>query len=324
VASKVYLAPLAGITDAAMREVCLLCGADMTFTEMVSAKGLQYNNEKTKKLLDLSPLEERAGVQLFGSERDVLAETARRVQDMLGDTLSEINLNMGCPVPKVVRSGEGAALMKEPAKAAGIISAVVKAVEVPVTVKFRKGFDEEHVNAVEFAKMCEESGAAGVCVHGRTRSQFYAGKADWEIIRRVKEAVMIPVVGNGDIFSPGDAGRMLEETGCDALMVARGALGDPFIFRRIKEYLHTGRIPPAPTAEEKIGMCLGQAKIAVARKGEHLAILQMRKHAAYYLKGLPGSARVRGQVVEARTYAELEKMMLSFLDILRKEKGCFF
>lgn len=311
--NNVYLAPLAGITDAAMREMCILCGADLTFTEMVSAKGIQYNNEKTKKLLDLSPMEKRVGVQLFGSEREVLAVTARRVQDMLGDALSEVNLNMGCPVPKVVRNGEGAALMLEMSKAAGIIGAVARAVSVPVTVKFRKGFDSEHINAVEFAMMCEENGAAQVAVHGRTREQYYSGQADLQIIRRVKEAVGIPVVGNGDIFTPEAAKRMLDETGCDALMVARGALGNPFIFRRIKEYLKNGRILPEPDAKEKIHMCLAQARLAVKNKGEHPAILQMRKHAAYYLKGLPGAACVRGRVVQAATYAQLEELLLGFL-----------
>ena len=233
--------------------------------------------------------------------------------DRMGERLSQINLNMGCPVPKVVKNGEGAALMLEPKKAAGILRAIKAAVDVPLTVKFRKGFDEEHINAVAFAQMAEENGADEVCVHGRTRSQYYAGRADWEIIRAVKEAVRIPVVGNGDIFEPEDAKRMLLETGCDAVMVARGALGNPFIFRRIKAYLDSGKIVPVPGPSERVEMCIKQAKIAVGNKGEHLAILQMRKHAAYYLKGLPKSARTRARVVEANTLAQLEDILHGFL-----------
>lgn len=313
VRNNIYLAPLAGITDAAMREVCIECGAGLTFTEMVSANGIKYNNEKTKKLLDLSRLEDRIGVQLFGSDGAVLAATAQNVQEQLGDKLDQINLNMGCPAPKIVRNGDGAALMLNPAKAAGIIRAVSGAVTAPVTVKFRKGFDEEHVNAVDFAKMAEQSGAAGVIVHGRTRSQYYSGAADWDVIRSVKQAVRIPVVGNGDIFCAEDAKRMLDETGCGAVMVARGALGNPFIFRQIREYLTTGNTGGVPDAAQKIAMCLRQARIAVAHKGEYLAILQMRKHSAYYLKGLPRSAKTRNLVVEAGTLAELEDILLKYL-----------
>lgn len=311
--NNVYLAPLAGITDAAMREVCIECGAGLTFTEMVSANGIKYKNEKTKKLLDLSRLESRIGVQLFGSDGAVLAGTALKVQEELGEKLDQINLNMGCPAPKIVRNGDGAALMMEPDKAASIIRAVSRAVSVPVTVKFRKGFDEGHINAVDFAKIAEQNGAAGVIVHGRTRSQYYSGHADWDIIRSVKQAVKIHVVGNGDIFCGADAKKMLDETGCDAVMVARGALGNPFIFSQIREYLSTGNAGAFPNAEEKISMCLRQARIAVAHKGEHLAILQMRKHAAYYLKGLPRSAKTRNLVVEAGTLVDLEDLLLDFL-----------
>ena len=296
-----------------MREVCIECGADLTFTEMVSANGIKYKNEKTKKLLDLSRLENRIGVQLFGSDGAVLAATAASLQEQLGEKLDQINLNMGCPAPKIVRNGEGAALMLEPDKAASIIRAVSGSVSLPVTVKFRKGFDQENINAVDFAKMAEQNGAAGVIVHGRTRSQFYAGAADWDVIRSVKQAVKIPVVGNGDIFCGEDAKKMLDQTGCDAVMVARGALGNPFIFRQIREYLITGNAGAFPDAAEKISMCLRQAKIAVEHKGEHIAILQMRKHAAYYLKGLPRSAKTRNLVVEAATFAELKELLLKYL-----------
>lgn len=296
-----------------MREVCIECGADLTFTEMVSAKGMQFGNRKTKKLLDLSRLEKQIGVQLFGSDSTVMAGTAARLEEELGKKLNQINLNMGCPVPKIVRSGEGAALMLEPRRAAEVIRRVSRSVRVPVSVKFRKGFDEEHINAVEFARMAEESGAAQVIVHGRTRSQFYAGYADWDIIRQVKQAVSIPVVGNGDVFCGRDAKRMFSETGCDAVMVARGALGNPFIFTQIRKYLETGMEIPPPAAAERIAMCLRQAEIAIEHKGESLAVLQMRKHAAYYLKGLPGSAAVRNRVMEAKTPADLKRILSVYL-----------
>ena len=312
--NNIYLAPLAGITDTAMREVCIECGAGLTFTEMVSAKGIQYHNDKTLQLLALSRLEDRVGVQLFGREPIILAETAAYVEELLAEGLAEINLNMGCPAPKIVKNGEGSALMLEPALAGEIISVVSRAVRAPVTVKIRKGFDEDNCNAVDFAKMAEQNGAAEVIVHGRTRSQYYSGKADWEIIREVKESVGIPVVGNGDIFCAQDAKKMMDETGCDAVMVARGALGNPFIFTQIGEYLKMGSVTGYPSAAEKVSMCLRQAKIAVAQKGEHLAILQMRKHAAYYLKGLPDSAKTRNLVVQARTLNELQEMLQNYLE----------
>ncbi len=308
---KVYLAPMAGITDAAMREVCVEQGAQMSFTEMVSAKGIAYKDKKTGALLQLSPLEEQAGVQLFGSEPAVLADTAKVVEDSLGERLAEINLNMGCPAPKIVNNGEGCALMRDIRLSASLIRAVKAAVQVPVTVKIRKGWDEGSVNAVEFAKMAEEAGVDAVTVHGRTRGQFYAGKADWNVVRAVKRAVSTKVIGSGDIFSAQDAADMLASTGCDAVMVARGAIGNPFIFAQIHELLDTGAVQTIPTWEQKVEMCLRQARLAMEYKGEHIAMLEMRGQAPYYTKGIRGGARLREKLVKTETYAQLEAILKS-------------
>lgn len=308
------MAPMAGITDAAMREVCIECGAQMTFTEMVSAKGIAYGNAHTRDLLALSPLEERAGVQLFGRDPEIIAQTAKSVRDRLGERLYIIDVNMGCPAPKIVNNGEGSALMKEPALAGRIISALKKAVDVPVSVKFRAGFTQKTKNAVEFAKMAADAGADVLTVHGRTREQYYSGKADWDIIGEVKRAVDVRVIGNGDIFSAADAANMFAHTGCDGVMVARGAQGNPFLFAQIRELLETGEVKTVPNEQERILMCLKQARLAVERKGEELAMKQMRTHAASYIKGMRHAALLRAQVVRVDTYAQLEELLTQHLE----------
>lgn len=310
---KVYLAPMAGVTDAAMREVCIECGAQMTVTEMVSAKGIMYKNAHTKELLSLSKLEKRVVVQLFGREPQTVADTAKKICDSMGERLFMIDINMGCPAPKIVNNGEGSALMKEPILAGEIISAVKKASDVPVSVKFRAGFSNRDKNAVAFAKTAEDAGADVLAVHGRTREQYYSGKADWDIIAEVKRAVQAKVIGNGDIFTAQDAVGLLEKTKCDAVMVARGAQGNPFLFTQIRELLETGCVKTIPTEEQKIRMCLRQARLAVDQKGETLAIKQMRGHASHYIKGMKHAARLRTEVVRADAYAQLEEILTGIL-----------
>ena len=273
--SPVALAPMAGVTDLPFRILCREQGCGLMCTEMVSAKALLYKNRNTKPLLETKPEERPVAVQLFGSDPEIMSEMALMLEEGPYDI---IDVNMGCPVPKIVNNGEGSALMKNPKLAGEILSAMTRKLKKPVTVKFRKGFNDESVNAVEFAKMAEQSGAAAVAVHGRTREQFYSGKADWDIIRQVKEAVSIPVIGNGDIFTPQDAGRMMEETGCDGVMVARGAKGNPWIFSRIDHYLKTGEVLPKQGPEEVKQMILRHAELLVAFKGEYTAMREMRKH----------------------------------------------
>lgn len=310
---KIYLAPMAGVTDTAMREVCVSCGAEMTFTEMVSAKGIAYRNKRTQELLAVSPLEKKIGVQLFGREPDILAETAKEICGLIGERLFTIDVNMGCPAPKIVNNGEGSALMREPALAGQIISTLKKAVNIPVSVKFRAGFTQKEKNAVAFAKMAEDAGADAVTVHGRTREQYYSGKADWNVIAEIKQAVKIKVIGNGDIFTAQDAAEMFHRTGCDAVMAARGAQGNPFLFTQIRELLSEGKVRTYPTEAERMAMCLRQARIAVREKGEALAIKQMRGHAAHYVKGMRGAAGLRAQVVHAESYAQLEEILNGWL-----------
>ena len=296
--NNVILAPMAGVTDLPFRVLCREQGAGCVVTEMVSAKAVLYNNKNTRELLQIDPAERPAAVQLFGSEPDIMAEIAARLEEGPYDY---IDVNMGCPVPKIVNNGEGSALMKNPERAKEVLTAMVRAVKKPVTVKFRKGFNDLSVNAVEFAKMAESCGVAAVAVHGRTREQYYSGKADWDIIRQVKEAVRIPVIGNGDIFTPEDAGRMLKETGCDGIMVARGAKGNPWLVGRINHYLDTGEVLPGPSMAEIKAMILRHGRMLVQFKGEGGAMREMRGHMAWYTKGMPHSATLRNEINQVET-----------------------
>lgn len=302
--NNVILAPMAGVTDLPFRLLCKEQGAGLLCMEMVSAKAVHYRNKNTEALLEIHPQEKPVSLQLFGSEPDIMAETAARIEER---PFAILDVNMGCPVPKVVNNREGSALMKNPRLAGEIISALTRAIKKPVTVKIRKGFDEEHINAVEMAKIAEASGAAAIAVHGRTREQYYSGKADWDIISRVKEAVSIPVIGNGDVVDAISAWKMIEETGCDGVMVGRACRGNPWIFREITQYLDTGVVPPRPTMEEVRSTILEHARLQLAYKGEYIGIREMRKHVAWYTTGYPHSARLRQMVNEMETFGQLEE-----------------
>jgi tRNA-dihydrouridine synthase B len=309
-ANNVFLAPMAGITDMAYRAICKQFGCGLTYTEMVSAKGLYYKSENTKELMALAPEEQPAAIQIFGSEPDILASIAAEVQAAGADI---IDINMGCPTPKIVRNGDGCALMQKPELVAEIVKKVTAAVSVPVTIKIRKGWDENSINAVEIALAAEENGAKAVTVHGRTREQFYTGKADWEIIKKVKQALKIPVIGNGDVVSPETAKEMLEMTGCDAIMIGRGAEGNPWIFKSVIEYLSSGILLPDPSHTEKIEMALYHLKQITLLKGEDVGIKEMRKHIAWYLKGLPGSSVIKAEVFKLDQVEDVKKMLHTYL-----------
>lgn len=300
--NNVILAPMAGVTDLPFRILCKEQGAGLLCMEMVSAKAIYYGSKNTEELMKISPAEMPVSLQLFGSDADIMADMAKKIEEK---PFAVLDINMGCPVPKVVNNGEGSALMKNPKLAEEIITKMVKAVKKPVTVKIRKGFDEAHLNAVEMAKIAEASGAAAVAVHGRTREQYYAGKADWDCIRAVKEAVKIPVIGNGDVTGALSAERLLKETGCDGVMVGRAAQGNPFIFREITEYLETGVIPPKPTPAEVRATIERHARMQMEEKGEYTGVREMRKHLSWYTVGYPNSAKYRQMINSMETMEEL-------------------
>jgi len=304
--NNLILAPMAGVTDLPFRLLCKEQGAGLLCMEMVSAKAILYKNKNTEALLSIDEREIPVSLQLFGSDPDIISQIAHQIEER---PFNILDLNMGCPVPKIVNNGEGSALMKNPKLAGEIIEKTAKAIKKPVTVKIRKGFDDTCINAVEIAKIAEASGAAAVAVHGRTREQYYSGKADWDIIRQVKEAVSIPVIGNGDLLSAEDVIAMYEQTGCDGFMIGRGAQGNPWIFKQVLHYFETGEKLAKPTFEEVTEMMLRHAKMMLEFKGEYTGIREIRKHGAWYTAGYPNSAKLRVMINEVETYNQLEELL---------------
>ena len=312
--SRVFLAPMAGVTDLPFRKICRRCGAGLVYSEMISAKGLYYNDKKTAELMRADDEARPYALQIFGSDADIMAEVIPKVMEVKPDI---IDINMGCPMPKIVNNGDGSALMKNPRLAGEIVRKVSAVSPVPVTVKIRKGYDNNSVNAVETALILEENGAAAIAVHGRTHEEFYSGCADWDIIKEVKKAVSIPVIGNGDIREARDAKRMLDYTGCDAVMVGRASEGNPFIFRQINEYLETGTVTFYPTPLMRLEQMTEHVEMLVAYKGEARGIKEARKHIAWYIKGLPGAARLRGEVFKITDLASLNALLDEYKNHLK-------
>ncbi|WMJ80273.1 tRNA dihydrouridine synthase DusB [Clostridium sp. MB40-C1] len=307
--NNVVLAPMAGVTDIAYRGLCKKMGCGLVYTEMISAKALYYDSDRTKEMLRFSEEEKPVAVQLFGSEPEVMAEVCQMFNEEKDVCL--IDINMGCPAPKIVKNGEGSALMKKPELAAEIVRHMKKKLTKPLTVKFRKGFDENNINAVEFAKRMEEAGADAVTVHGRTRAQMYEGKADWDIIKKVKESIKIPVIGNGDVFSAQDAFALREHTKCDGIMVARGAMGNPWIFREINQALNNEKVT-YPNEKEKIDMCMRHLKLAIQYHGEARAVREMRKHIAWYIKGIKNCTDIKNKINTEKSSENVMKILLEY------------
>jgi len=296
------LAPMAGVTDLPFRLLCKEQGVGLICMEMVSAKAIYYNNKNTEELMAIHPDEAPVSLQLFGSDPDIIADMAKRIEEK---PFAILDINMGCPVPKVVNNGEGSALMKDPKLAEEILTKLVKAINKPVTVKIRKGFNDANVNAVEIARIAESCGVAAVAVHGRTREQYYSGKADWDIIGAVKDAVKIPVIGNGDVVDAHSAKALLEQTGCDGVMIGRAAQGNPWIFREVVTFLETGVIPPKPTPQQVKETVIRHANLQLKYKGEYTGVREMRKHLSWYTAGYPNSARFRQMINSMESIEQL-------------------
>ena len=308
--NEVFLSPMAGVTDLPFRTICKEKGCGMLYTEMINAKALCYDDENTKKMLNLEDDGHPVAVQIFGSDPEYMGKAAAIMNQYTNDIL---DINMGCPAPKVIKNGDGSALMRNPKLAAEVLTAVVKNSEKPVTLKIRKGWDDNSVNALEIAKIAEECGISALAIHGRTREQFYSGKADWDIIAEIKQSINIPVIGNGDVFDVQDAVNMLEKTKCDAIMIGRGSQGNPWIFNRINHYMKTGEVLPEPTLEEKISTAIKHMNLAVAEHGEYVAVREMRKHIGWYLKGLKNSAKYRDQINKITDYKEVISMLEEYV-----------